>query len=116
MIPNRRQTDWQNLVAVIIICAAILFFFYVDISGCAPRYTPHPMPVVETPCDAAFYHIQNQGCEYLLVIPGRDEIAGTTDDMDWIHWCLKVQTSGFIKMDLDCAMTKLTCNEIESCL
>jgi len=114
MMPQRRQTDWVNLAAVIIICAAVLFFIYIDL-GCTPNQH-YPMPVVETPCDAAYYHILNSRCANLLIIPGADEIPGTADDMDWIQWCLRIQTSGFYRMDLDCIMNKTTCHNIESCL
>ena len=74
------------------------------------------MPSVDSTCEEAYYYILAQGCEQLLIIPGRDEQLNTDDDVDWILWCDNVQTSGFYKLDLDCAMTKPTCREIETCL
>ncbi|MCP4548675.1 MAG: hypothetical protein GY835_19635 [bacterium] len=61
-------------------------------------------------------YLEELECDELMIIPGPDEIPGTTDDWSWLEYCETVQESGIVVLNTDCLMDAGDCDAAAECL
>jgi len=86
-------------------------------TGCPPAPKPDPAPK-PTPaadgCDAACRNLDRLNCPDRNA-RGRDDIAGTADDVPCAQACRDVEATGIVEMNTQCVAAAPSCSEARSC-
>ncbi len=100
-----------KIISTLYLGLTCLHFYII---GCTDIQPPPPLP--ETGCDVAADYLEDLECDELMIIPGPDEIPGTTDDWSWLEYCETVQESGIVVLNTDCLMDAGDCDAAAVCL